>query len=327
MPIQIECPSCKQQLRIPESAVGRQARCPRCNTAFPVVIDRPEEPPVSAPTPIANNPFDFSTPRPQQPSKPTNPFGELGDVSPAQPNASAKPFDNSTQYGGNLNPYAAPATGFSSLPDESLPSPGLPWEHSMSFASFFQTIKLVLLEPKSAFWMMHKPGSVSQALFFSTLGTFTALGLSMFVQFMFIGLLSLLGHGNGMDFPNVGEGLVGLAILSGVFIFSALIVVPVFLLLTAGIQHLFMQMVGATRRDYEVTLRVFCYSYGSCGWLTAIPCGGGLINIIWYLVVLTVGLAKAHETDTGKVVLAVIMQVFCCCGVAIGFGFLLAAVN
>jgi hypothetical protein len=51
-----------------------------------------------------------------------------------------------------------------------------------------------------------------------------------------------------------------------------------------------------------------------------VPVCGGAIAGIWCLVVECIGLAKAHETTTGKAVLAVFLPVIVCCG----GGFLLA---
>jgi hypothetical protein len=49
-----------------------------------------------------------------------------------------------------------------------------------------------------------------------------------------------------------------------------------------------------------------------------IPVCGGLISGVWGLVCSCIGLARAHETDTGRVVIAVLLPLIVCCG-----GFLL----
>jgi hypothetical protein len=57
-----------------------------------------------------------------------------------------------------------------------------------------------------------------------------------------------------------------------------------------------------------------------------IPVCGGLIAAVWGLVVNCIGLARAHETDTGRAVLAVMLPVIVCCGgglvlaMMVGFG-------
>ena len=53
---------------------------------------------------------------------------------------------------------------------------------------------------------------------------------------------------------------------------------------------------------------------GSTQPLLIIPFCGGLISGVWGLIVEVIGLARAHEIDTGKAVLAVILPLIVCCG-------------
>ena len=46
MPIQISCPSCQRQLRVPDNLMGKTVKCPSCQTAFEAVA---EQAPPSAP--------------------------------------------------------------------------------------------------------------------------------------------------------------------------------------------------------------------------------------------------------------------------------------
>jgi hypothetical protein len=46
-----------------------------------------------------------------------------------------------------------------------------------------------------------------------------------------------------------------------------------------------------------------------------VPLCGGLVAGIWDIVLRCIGLARAHETDTCRAVLAVLLPVIvCCCG-------------
>jgi hypothetical protein len=45
-----------------------------------------------------------------------------------------------------------------------------------------------------------------------------------------------------------------------------------------------------------------------------IPFCGGLIAGIWKIVLYCIGLARAHETDTGRAVIAVLLPLIICCG-------------
>jgi hypothetical protein len=193
---------------------------------------------------------------------------------------------------------------------------GLPWERRQElgfFPAFFATLKLVLLNPTVAFATMKPEGGLVDPLIYAVIGG--SIGwVFYFIFSLFIGSLGALGDHNALG------GLVGLG-FGGIF---ALIFFPIFLtiglFIGAGIVHVCLMLLGGAKRSYETTLRVLCYSVGSTYPLMIVPVCGGAIAGLWCLVVECVGLAKAHETTTGKAVLAVFLPVIVCCG----GGFLLA---
>src|SRR5262245_66675128 len=68
MPIPVTCPSCQTTLKAPDHAAGRQVKCPRCGTAFPV--PHSEEPPPMAVVPAGSlpPPVPGAAPPPPRPS-------------------------------------------------------------------------------------------------------------------------------------------------------------------------------------------------------------------------------------------------------------------
>jgi hypothetical protein len=72
--------------------------------------------------------------------------------------------------------------------------------------------------------------------------------------------------------------------------------------------------VGGAKRPFETTFRVMCFEAGSVGPLMIVPICGGMIAGIWGIVVRCIGIARAHETDIGRAVLAVFLPVIVCCG-------------
>src|SRR5690348_17294432 len=72
MPVQISCPQCSQTLRVPDTAVGKSVRCPKCQTVFPA---KPSGPP---PAPPAD---PFGAPASKQPA--ADPFGAPAPKPPA----------------------------------------------------------------------------------------------------------------------------------------------------------------------------------------------------------------------------------------------------
>ena len=104
-----------------------------------------------------------------------------------------------------------------------------------------------------------------------------------------------------------GVGMIFMIILCPIFI-------AIGLFIGAGIIHVCLMLVGGAKRSYETTLRVVCFTCGSTQPLLIIPICGGFISGIWGLVVECIGLARAHETDTGRAVLAIVLPLIVCCG-------------
>ena len=197
---------------------------------------------------------------------------------------------------------------------------GLPWDRRQElgfFNAFVETLKLVLMNPTVAFTQMKTEGGVAEPLIYALIGG----SVGFVVYFLFSMVFSSFGM---MSDRNPIAGLMGFG-LGAIFM---VLFVPVFLALGlfigSGLLHLCLMLVGGAKRSYETTLRVVCFAAGSAYPLMIVPICGGLISGIWCLVVECIGLAKAHDTSTGKAVLAVFLPLVVCCGgglvVAVMFG-------
>lgn len=87
----------------------------------------------------------------------------------------------------------------------------------------------------------------------------------------------------------------------------------VVLFIWSAVMHLFLLMVGGAANGFSATLRVVCYSQTS-GLAVVIPVAGGIIQLVWGLVLQVMGLTQAHRTSGGKAAFAVIGPVVICCG-------------
>ncbi len=188
---------------------------------------------------------------------------------------------------------------------------GLPWDerHTLGFfTAFFETLQMVLLRPSEAFTAMKREGGFAEPLIFALVGA----GAGAFISLLFSLLLQSFGW--SMSERNAFAALAGLGIGS-VFLFILvpfLIVIGLFL--GAAILHVCLMIVGGAKQPFETTFRVLAFAQGSTGVLQMVPICGGLIAGIWALVLQCIGLARAHETDTGRAVLAVLLPVIVCCG-------------
>jgi hypothetical protein len=199
---------------------------------------------------------------------------------------------------------------------------GLPWENrtELGFLSaFFETLKLILLNPATAFANMRKEGGLGDPLLYAVLG-----GSAGFIMSVIWNVL--LGSMGGWSERNPIAGMLGAGIGVVVCIILAPLFIAICVFIGAAILHLCLMLVGGANRSFETTFRVVSYAVGSTNVLAIIPFCGGAIAAIWNIVLECIGLAKAHDTSTAKAVAAVFLPLVVCCGgglvLAIMFGVL-----
>jgi len=102
-----------------------------------------------------------------------------------------------------------------------------------------------------------------------------------------------------------------------------MVIAPVVNLITlfiwSAVVHLFLAMVGAAPKGFTATLRVVCYSQ-TASVAVLIPIVGGLIQVVWSLVIQVIGLSQAHRVSGGKATFAVIAPLLLCCGCVVAMG-------
>jgi len=200
---------------------------------------------------------------------------------------------------------------------------GLPWDEREQkgwFNAFIETLQMVLTRPDFAFRSMKVEGGLAGPIIYALIGGCIG-GVASFLfslGFQSIGLT--MGQRNTFAvLTGMGVGsiaiiiLLPVAILLGLFIGGAII-------------HLCLMIVGGANKTFETTVRVLAFTQGSTGPLQMVPLCGGIIAGIWALVVNCIGLARAHETDTGRAVLAVFLPLIVCCGGGILLAILVPAV-
>jgi hypothetical protein len=218
-------------------------------------------------------------------------------------------------------PAAAPASGApetNALP-VSLAGPaaaagagsGLPWEHRQELGflkAYFDTVIMVLTKPAEAFALMKTEGDMVGPMLFALIGGCAGIIVSILLQ---LGMHSI---GFMADQQNAlfGMGVVGVWSLAYIILSPVMVVVGLFLV--SGILHLCLMIVGGAKKSFETTFRVVCFSTGSTYLLSMVPFCGGVIAGVWNIVVEIIGLSRAHEIDTGKAVLAVLLPILVCCG-------------
>ena len=196
---------------------------------------------------------------------------------------------------------------------------GLPWEHRAGrgfLNPFIETMKMVLTKPALAFTTMKREGGLVEPLIYAVIG-----GSVGFIAYLFFSLV-MNSIGMTADRSNPLGGMVA----GGIGIVFFMILAPVFitigLFVASGILHICLMIVGGAKQPFETTFRVICFAVGSTNPIAIVPICGGFVASVWAIVVECIGLARAHETDTGRAVLAVFLPLIVCCGGGILFAFM-----
>ena len=202
-----------------------------------------------------------------------------------------------------------PAASTSEAP---APRSGLPWDQRQEkglFQAFIETLQMVLSKPAVAFTAMKREGGLGEPLIYALIGGSIGGAFYFIYNFFFSSLGGMLGNRN-----NPMAQLIGTGIGSLFFIILVPVLVTIGVFIWAGILHVCLMIVGGARQSFETTFRVVCFAGGSINPLLVVPFCGGLIVGIWKIVLYCIGLARAHETDTGRAVLAVLLPLIVCCG-------------
>ncbi len=238
--------------------------------------------------------------------------------------ATWQPLAQISEFAQEIGPGAAPSpqpqfTGGGAIAPTATIAPrsGLPWDDRQQrgiLRAFFDTLIMVLTRPADAFTVMKREGGVSEPLIYAIIGGSVG-GVIYFLYNFLLSSAQLLGSHENPIMHMMGGGIRPLF-----FIIFVPLVVAISAFISSAILHLCLMIVGGAKQPFETTFRVVCFAGGSANPLLVIPICGGLIGGIWKIVLCCIGLARAHETDTGRAVLAVALPLIVCCGGALVLG-------
>jgi hypothetical protein len=231
-----------------------------------------------------------------------------------------QPLSQFTEFASDL-PAGAPPPPVATIGTSPAPRSGLPWDERQQrglFSAFVETLQMVLSRPTEAFTAMKREGGLGEPLIYAVIGGSVGLMIYFIYNLAFRSLGMMANRGDPLTHM-VGTGIWGIFL-----IICAPILVVIGIFINAAILHVCLMIVGGARQSFETTFRVVCFEAGSVYPLMIVPLCGGLIAGVWGIVVRCIGVARAHETDTGRAVLAVLLPVIICCGggffVAMMFG-------
>ena len=213
-------------------------------------------------------------------------------------------------------PPPPPAHGEPPLPPPTPAAPVIPWEQPGVdiFTAFFQTVRWLLASPRRAFERVPLARSIGRPFAFGLIVSLLAVWGDTFWQLVLGDWWKSMvpADQDRFDVSSGTQVIVGLC---------APLWVPVFILLSVALQHLFLFVVGGARSGFGATLRATCY-----GWaphmFALIPVCGQFVGLIWGLALNIIGLSVLHRITLGRAALAVLLPLILCCA-CIGIGLLL----
>jgi hypothetical protein len=198
------------------------------------------------------------------------------------------------------------------------PGGGTPWERRDTIGllnALIETTKQVLSQPAVFFRSMPVTGGLGGPLLYAVIVGYVGLFASTIYNLVFRSVLtsSLSRMGGNSDVERLASYMQGGAGLVVNLIFGPVMIV-IGLFVSAGIVHLVLLALGGALRGFEGTFRVAAYSQAA-SLFNIIPGCGGVIGLVYTIVLLVIGLSEAHGISRGKAAVAVLVPfvLICCC--------------
>jgi hypothetical protein len=187
-------------------------------------------------------------------------------------------------------------------------------------AAVWQTVQEVLTRPAETFSTMKREGGLLAPLSYALLVGTVGYAVNAIYQ---VAMRSVMNTQQQMP-PGLPPELVHyMELVQKPSFYLILAILSPFLIVfitffQSAITHLCLMLCGGANRGFETTFRVVAYTIGSTASLELIPICGSMVAGIWRLICYCIGLAKAHETDTWRAVVAVLMPFIVCCVGSVG---------
>lgn len=193
--------------------------------------------------------------------------------------------------------------------------PGNPWEHRQSqggLTAFVEALKMFAATPRAAFHQTLTRGDYWSPLFFAIIAGCVASVIQQLWNLLFgASFLAMLPADvrGVLDLVAIGTG----GLLFNLILTPAFILVGVFI--WATILHLSLVIVGGLAHSeggFEGSFRVVSYSQVA-QLANIVPVVGGLIAVVWGIVLAVLGTQELHRTTQGKAIAAVLAPILLCC--------------
>jgi hypothetical protein len=194
------------------------------------------------------------------------------------------------------------------------------WERSAELgllASISRTISEVLLNPTRTFAAMTQTGGLRVPLIYYLILGIVGTEVSLAYRFV----MALINPSS--VFPEYkGEITTDFILMSFAgFAILAPLLVAAGAFVSSSVFHISLMALGSAKKPFEATFRVFCYAAGSAMVFQLIPLCGEVIQPVWAIICLIIGLRQVHQIELPMAIAAVVLPVLLCCGAVFGLFF------
>ncbi len=200
-------------------------------------------------------------------------------------------------------------------PTAPAPLPGLPWEEpSAGLGSIFPTAGKILGQPIAAYSTMSLDVDLVRPIAYFVLWILIGACIGQLWSYLlFDSLIGMVRSLAGSEFERIAPLMHR---PGGLQLVLSLIVTPLIaligLFIWTGLVHLTLSLLGGAGRGFAASLRVVCYAETTqiCA---IVPGLGGLVGLVWRLILDGIGLTIVHKTEPWKAALSIIIPIVLCC--------------
>jgi hypothetical protein len=193
---------------------------------------------------------------------------------------------------------------------------GNPWERRSELGAsqgFLEALKLFVVSPGEAFGQTRRQGDYVSPLLFAIIVGFVGVLIGKVWEIIFgMSVLSAFP-------PELRDQLPFLVGGSTLSLVLTVILAPIYILVAlfiwSALLHLCLVLVGGLKQStagFEGTFRVV--SYATVAQLgSLVPVFGGLITLVWSIVLGVIGITSLHKSSQGQAVAALLIPLALCC--------------
>jgi len=174
-----------------------------------------------------------------------------------------------------------------------------PWESGGGFiGAFLKTTQEVLFSPTNFFKKAASGKGYWSPFIFAMISGIIGSGVALLWQWLFF---------TGFIPPQILSVTTYSVVLTFAII-SIPFTIAFSIFFGSGVTHLCLMIVRGNRKGFEATFRAIAYSF-STALFYIVPIIGSIVGVVYFFILLILGVREGHEISTGKAALAVLLPV------------------